>query len=117
VLRAVLYDTEDTTTKISVLTSNKTEEDILCRKEMESYLKTRPFERYRIHHALTRVPSSDTNWKGSRGRISEQMLKEHLPTVSDQTLILICGPDGMIETVKRCLTNIGWDIEKSLVVF
>jgi nitrate reductase (NAD(P)H) len=107
---------QDSIIEVYVLTSNKSEEDILCREEIESYLQKQGSQ-YRVHHALTRSNSPDLEWSGSTGRISEKLLSEYMPSVSAEALVLTCGPDGMVETVKRCLTNNGWDIEKSLVVF
>lgn len=46
------------------------------------------------------------------------MMKMHLPPVGEDSLILVCGPDAMIEgIVKPGLTALGWDVEKCLVVF
>lgn len=124
VLRAAIQDieqSEDTEMKLWVIDANKTEEDILYREELDQYLAshgaTKGSERYFLHHTLSTPPPS---WPEhySKGRITESMLSSHLPPPSDDAMILICGPDGMInDTVKPGLTKLGWDIEKSLVVF
>jgi len=115
VLRAVLND-QESLVKLVVLTSNKSEKDILCREELDSYLSKHCL-RYQVHHLITRGPSVGLAPGRDAGRISEALLRKYMPSVSNDTLILTCGPDGMVETVKRCLTKNGWDITKSLVVF
>lgn len=46
------------------------------------------------------------------------MLETHLPPPGEDSLILVCGPQPMIDAVvKPELTALGWDVEKSLVVF
>lgn len=46
------------------------------------------------------------------------MLKRYMPEPGEDDLILVCGPEPMIEeTVKPGLTALAWNIEKSLVVF
>lgn len=36
-------------------------------------------------------------WEYSQGFISEDMVRDHLPPPSDDTLILMCGPPPMIQ--------------------
>lgn len=46
------------------------------------------------------------------------MLEIHLPPPGPDSLILFCGPDAMVDAVvKPGLTALGWDVEKSLVIF
>lgn len=123
VLRAVIRDIEagEPEMKIWIIDANKTEDDILCREELDEYLvshgSVKGSERVFLHHILSKPPPIWPESYGS-GRITESILQNHLPPPSDDTMILICGPDGMINhTVKPGLTKLGWDIEKSLVVF
>ena len=43
-------------------------------------------------------------WKYSKGFISADMIKDHLPPPDDDTLILMCGPPPMINLA--CLPNL-----------
>jgi cytochrome-b5 reductase len=43
-------------------------------------------------------------WKYSKGFISADMIKDHLPPPDDDTLILMCGPPPMINFA--CLPNL-----------
>lgn len=38
-----------------------------------------------------------SGWEYSQGFISEDMVRDHLPPPSDDTLILMCGPPPMIQ--------------------
>ncbi|TFK98170.1 hypothetical protein BDV98DRAFT_573190 [Pterulicium gracile] len=136
-LRGIFMDNEDKSTRVWVLDANRTEEDILCRKELEKFLfnsKGRMRLHYtlspavvrhsRLHRAVRRVSSrflandSGDNWQYSRGHIDAPMMRKHLPPPGPDSLILICGPDGLIHnTAKPGLTQLGWDVEKQLVVF
>lgn len=112
VLRAVITNAQDPT-HCTVLDGNRTEEDILCHEELDSYAALND-ERCTIVHTLTK-PSDD--WKGLKGRIGEELLKKHAPppAVGD-SLALICGPEGMEKATKATLLKMGWD-ENDLVFF
>lgn len=45
-----------------------------------------------------------SDWKYSKGFISADMIKDHLPPPGDDTLILMCGPPAMINFA--CLPNL-----------
>ena len=124
VLRAVLeHNDEPEKMQLWLLDANKTERDILCREELDGY-----FAEYgkkgdasvadghlRIHHTLSKAPK---NWAFSNGRINDEMLQKHLPLPADDALILVCGPQGMIDfTVKPGLQRLGWNVDSSLVIF
>jgi len=123
VLRAVLQYNEPEKTQLWLLDANKTERDILCREELDEY-----FAKYgkkgdasvadghlRIHHTLSKAPK---NWTFSSGRINDEMLQKHLPLPADDALILVCGPQGLIDfTVKPGLQRLGWNVDSSLVIF
>lgn len=99
---------------------------IVCRKELEKFLfnsKGRMRLHYtlspavvrhsRLHRAVRRVSSrflandSGDNWQYSRGHIDAPMMRKHLPPPGPDSLILICGPDGLIHnTAKPGLVSI-----------
>ena len=121
VLRAVMQDEEDNTECV-VLDSNRMEEDILCREELDRFvqtaadLKSQPIWKARnkceVLHTLTKpLPT----WSGLRGRISVELLKRHCSPRKD-CLVLICGPGSMERAVRELLTSLGWH-ESDLVFF
>ena len=64
---------------------NKTEDDILLRKELEAI----PKDRLKLFYTLDEPPAG---WKGGKGFINEDMCKEHLPSPGPDTMIFNCGP-------------------------
>ncbi|CAE6470025.1 unnamed protein product [Rhizoctonia solani] len=115
VLRSVLEDDTDHETRLWLLDSNRTEQDILCRDELLSFSERKG--RMRAHFTLSKSPRE--GWAFSTGRINDEMMKAHLPAPdTPDTLILICGPDNLIkQTVKPGLERLGWNTSKTLVVF
>ncbi|KIJ15906.1 nitrate reductase [Paxillus involutus ATCC 200175] len=115
VLRSVLDDNSDTTTKLWMLNANRTEEDILCRSELDKLFAVHGPDRFKLHYILSKAPET---WTSSVGRINEKLIVDHLPQPSEHGLILVCGPDAMIShAIKPGLRNVGWDINEFLVVF
>lgn len=101
--RAVFRDTKDSTTTMSILYANQTEDDILLRSELEQYAKEYP-TRFKIHYTLDRPP--ETGWKYSTGFINKEMLEKCMPkAASDNSAqILMCGPPPMIKFA--CIPNL-----------
>ncbi|GAA5999899.1 hypothetical protein JCM10207_005962 [Rhodosporidiobolus poonsookiae] len=115
VLRGVIGDPDDTETKLYVLNSNRQETDILMRADLDDLLAQAGAERFKQHLVLSQGPE---DWPFSRGRITKELIKEHLPPPADDTLILFCGPDPMLHDVlKPALVEFGFDLPSQLVVF
>lgn len=114
VLRSILHDTTDNSTNVWLISANKTEHDILCRGELDSLFDSHP-GRFHVHYTVTSAPPSP--WRYSKGRITEDMMREHLPSPGEGRMVLVCGPQGMIDIVKLGLEKCGWDIQHDLVVF
>ncbi|CAE6432451.1 unnamed protein product [Rhizoctonia solani] len=115
VLRSVLEDDVNHEVTLWLVDSNRTEQDILCRDELLSFAERKG--RIKAHFTLSKSPAE--GWSFSTGRIDDEMMKAHLPSPdTPDTLILICGPDGLVQhTVKPGLERLGWDTSKTLVVF
>jgi cytochrome-b5 reductase len=51
------------------------------------------------------VPDASVNWKYGTGFVTKDMLKSTMPEISDDTIILFCGPpifeDMMIKHLKE----------------
>uniref|UniRef100_A0A8C5DIA0 NADH-cytochrome b5 reductase n=1 Tax=Gouania willdenowi TaxID=441366 RepID=A0A8C5DIA0_GOUWI len=92
IITAVMKDPQDKTV-CHLLFANQTEKDILLRPELEEIQVNHP-ERFKLWFTVDRAPE---DWEYSRGFISEDMVREHLPTPGDDTLILMCGPPPMIQ--------------------
>lgn len=99
IIAAVLKNPSDTT-KLRLLFANQTEQDILVRNELETYQKNYP-DRFSLWYTVDRPPE---NWAYSSGFVSRDMVAEHLPTPSENCVILMCGPPIMIE--RACIPNL-----------
>ncbi|CAI5453014.1 unnamed protein product [Caenorhabditis angaria] len=91
IIAAILRDPTDTT-KLRLLFANQTEEDILCRQELDELEKQHP-DRFRVWYTVDRPPQ---NWKYSSGFINDEMIKANLFAPSDNSVVLMCGPPPMI---------------------
>ncbi|KAI9846466.1 MAG: hypothetical protein M1838_001250 [Thelocarpon superellum] len=111
VYRAVMQDPEDRTVCV-VLDGNRWLEDILCKDELDQLTSGHSSSRGKVVHTLTKPPE---DWTGCKGRISEELVREHA-VPDDDTLVLICGPPAMEESLHQILLKYGWK-DPSLVFF
>jgi len=108
-IRAIIAHNE-VKPKIKLLYSNKTEEDILLRHELDTLAEKYP-DRFQVWYTVTRVdPKEMGHWKYSIGRISTELMIRYLypPTIS--SAVFVCGPSGMIQSA--CfpgLISLGYD--------
>lgn len=93
VIEAILRNPDDTT-KVSVLYANVTPDDILLRQKLDALAATHP--NLKVFYT---VDTPSKNWMGGTGHISKDMAVKGLPAPSDDTLILVCGPPGMMEHI------------------
>lgn len=92
VIKAILKDPEDTT-EMYLVYANRTEADILLREELDAWAEKH--QRLKVWYVVGQ--SIKEGWRYSVGRITEDILKEHVPEGSDDTLALACGPPPMIQ--------------------
>ncbi|XP_067913204.1 NADH-cytochrome b5 reductase 3-like [Heterodontus francisci] len=91
-IRGIMKDHEDPT-MCYLLFANQTEKDILLRDDLEEIQAQYP-DRFRLWYTVDKAPEG---WDFSEGFLSSDMIKEHLPAPSDDSLILMCGPPPMIQ--------------------
>ncbi|XP_074371503.1 nitrate reductase [NADH] 2-like [Apium graveolens] len=114
VMQAILKDPEDET-KMFVVFANRTEDDILLKDEMDAWAEKYK-NRVKIWYVIGKKLRDDRKY--SVGRISESILREHVPAGCVDTLALACGPPAMIEhAVTPNLDKMGYDTKESLLVF
>jgi len=107
-IRHIFKDSGDNT-KIWLLFANQTEDDILLRDELEEIVAEHK-DRFKLWYTVDRPPK---DWSYSSGFISTEMIKEHLPSPSPDTLILMCGPPPMIEfACQPNLEKLGYSTEQ-----
>lgn len=92
VVREILSNPADKT-KVTLLFGNKTEQDILLRAELEELAKDARFE---VVHTLDAPPS---NWDGETGFVTAAMVRKTMPAPGEGTMIMVCGPGPMMNSV------------------
>ncbi|KAK9270429.1 hypothetical protein L1049_026008 [Liquidambar formosana] len=113
VIQAILNDPEDDT-EMYLVYANRSEDDILLREEIDAWAEKR--EKLKVWYVVG--VTLREGWKYSVGRITESILRKHMPDASDDTLALACGPPLMIQSaVQPYLGKMGYDVKNSLLVF
>lgn len=102
-IRAICEDPEDNT-KVSLLYANNTEQDILLREELDKFAKENP-KKLKYQNVLAH-PSDE--WKGLKGFVNPDMIKEHLAPATKKSKVLLCGPPPMVNAMKKNLAGLGW---------
>lgn len=99
VIKSILRNPKDVT-RIRLLFANRTEQDILCRKELDELAEEHP-ERFRPWYTVSRP---EDNWNYSTGHVNLEMLEKNLFNPDPENIVLICGPPSMINCA--CIPNL-----------
>ncbi|CAF0879167.1 unnamed protein product [Didymodactylos carnosus] len=99
-------ETKQNLKNVVLLFFNKTQNDILFRKELTS-LSQKNKNKFIYHNILSRP---DSTWTGETGYVRGELLKRLLPKhdKKDQTLICICGPLAFTKLAATDLRAIGY---------
>lgn len=106
-------NTSSDKTEIRFIYSNKTEEDILCKKEFQE-LSEKFQGRFKLVHVLS-DPADD--WKGEKGHVDRKMMEKHFFPPSDDTGTFLCGPPGLIKACTDALYDWGFEEDKNVFGF
>ncbi|CAJ2634802.1 unnamed protein product [Trifolium pratense] len=93
VIEAILKNSDDKT-QISLIYANISPDDILLQQKLDILAASHP--NLKIFYT---VDNPTKNWKGGVGYISKDMVVKGLPAPSDDTLVLVCGPPGMMKHI------------------
>ena len=111
---ARILKTTDDKTKIKVIDANKSENDILLAADLDDFSKNHG-GRFQIAHVLSH-PSD--NWKGLKGHVNEDIIKEHAFKPAEGNVALLCGPPTMIQKAALpALKEWGYDEDRNLFGF
>jgi len=80
--------------KTHIIYSNKTENEILWRKEIESFCRNKNFSH---EFTLTRK-----NWNGTTGRINKDMIEKSNLNLKE-TDFYLCGPPDFVKAIEKTL--------------
>jgi cytochrome-b5 reductase len=82
--------------------ASKAEADIIFREEWDE--DVREHATFHCYHVLGEPPAG---WSQGMGRITEVMLRGHLPPPGPDTAIFLCGPPAMVDALETTLKEIG----------
>ncbi|GBP03627.1 NADH-cytochrome b5 reductase 2 [Eumeta japonica] len=102
-VRHICKDTSDNT-ELRLLFGNQTEQDILCRTELETAEKEHP-QQFKLWYTIDRPTEG---WKYSSGFINDDMVKNNMFAPADDVLVLLCGPPPMITACTAVLDSLGY---------
>lgn len=71
----------------------------VCRQELDG-LVDRSQGRFQLHYALS-APPMDWPETYTKGRMTVDTLRQYLPPPSDDALLMVCGPDGLINDIVK----------------
>lgn len=106
IISAIIRDPHDTT-RMSLIYANKTEEDILLKEDIDQIAEKYPY--FRVHYVLEKPPKG---WTGSTGYVTDDIIKEHLPSPSPETKILVSGSAPMVSAMKKATEAVGFAAAK-----
>lgn len=104
IIRAAMKNPLDLT-HISLIYANVNFDDILLKKELDGLAAAHP-ERFSVYYVLNNPPAE---WNGGVGFVSEEMVKERLPTPSNvpgSMKILLCGMSFRTSQCRDSLINV-----------
>ncbi|KAJ5952389.1 Cytochrome b5 [Penicillium vulpinum] len=102
-IRAICEDDRDTT-EVSLIYANRSEEDILLRRELEAFARGYP-KNFKLWYMLDH-PSE--NWAYGSGYVTPEVMAARLPGPAPDTKIMLCGPPGMVNASKKGLVAAGF---------
>jgi len=108
IVRAVQKDPTDHTHK-SLIFGNVSVGDILLKDELDAVVKGAAGGRFKLHYCVDKAPDTPVDYEHSTGFINADLIKKHLPPPAKDSLVLLCGPKPMTDSVTKFLTeNLGY---------
>lgn len=96
--------------ELFLLFANKTEADIIFREEWDGDL--REHANFHCYHVLEQPPAG---WSQGVGRVTGDMLRAHLPPPGPDSVIFLCGPPPMVDSLEAKLKEIGYS-EQAIIL-
>ena len=88
--------------EIYFIIGQTTPEECIFQNEIIELEKNNP----NLHVLITLSRADGTDWKGYKGRISQDIIGEFVPNIQNK-LIHICGPVPMMEATKQIVSELG----------
>ena len=93
-------------TKITLIYGNRTEKDIIFKKEFENMEK----QNKNLKIVFT-INETNEKWKGLTGFINGKMIKREIPDY-EETVFYLCGPPGMVKALEGIINLLGISSDK-----
>lgn len=87
--------------RITLIYGNKTEEDIVFRKEFEDMQRLN-----KNLKCVFTINEDNDSWKGLTGFINSNMIRKEISDYKN-TIFFLCGPPGMVEALKGIINQLG----------
>ncbi|KAJ4952132.1 hypothetical protein NE237_028964 [Protea cynaroides] len=91
IIDAIVKNPDDTT-QVSLIFANASPDDILLKEKLDILAANHP--NLKVFYT---VDNPSKNWRGGKGFVSKDMVVKGLPGPSEDTLIAVCGPPGMMK--------------------
>jgi nitrate reductase (NAD(P)H) len=89
----IVLSGDDNETQIRVVDANKSEQDILLKDELDGF-ERKSEGKVKIVHVLSH---SGDGWKGLKGHVNADILKENLFEPNEDSVVFLCGPPAMVQ--------------------
>lgn len=93
IIDAILNNKDDNT-KVSLVYGNLSPDDILLKEKLDVLAATHP--NFKVYYVVNKPTEG---WKGGAGHISKDVILKGLPEPADDTIILVCGPPGLMKHI------------------
>jgi cytochrome-b5 reductase len=105
-LRSILDNPEDKT-RVSLIYANKTESDILMKKELDA-LASQHSDQFATTYVVN--DTNSTNGSLEKGYVTKEILNKALPAKleKDDVKVLVCGPPAMLNAIAGAKGGLGW---------
>ncbi|KAL4917811.1 hypothetical protein BDW62DRAFT_217822 [Aspergillus aurantiobrunneus] len=114
IIARILQSAPGDKTKIRAIYASKSESDILLREELDRFAAAHEGQ-FAVTHVLSH-PSE--GWKGLRGHVNEEIIKQYAFEPGEKSVALLCGPPTMIQKAALpALRDWGYDEDKNLFGF
>ena len=97
---------------IALIVSFSTAQDIFWHKELQEIATNNPS--IKVIYTVSRPEKSNTKWNGETGRISDVLIKSHVPDFL-RPLYYIVGPPAMVAGIEDVVKKIGVSSEKIFI--
>ncbi|KAF5022865.1 hypothetical protein F66182_5098 [Fusarium sp. NRRL 66182] len=103
IIRAICEDDRDLT-EVSLVYANRAEQDILLRKELDTFARRYP-QNFKLYYVVEDAPAG---WTFGTGYATQELMAERFPTPGPDSKIMLCGPPGMVKAAKTSLGSLGF---------